>query len=67
MKFPFYSANFRYHFIITQIEDLVYHNPNSSAFVDFYIIFKNKDKKEKLYISKKEYTELSELLNEIEL
>ena len=52
---------------ITQIEDLVYYNPNSSAFVQFYIIFKNKEQKEKLYISKKEYTELSELLNEIEL
>jgi hypothetical protein len=52
---------------ITQIEDLVYYNPNSSAFVQFYIIFKNRDQKEKLYISKKEYTELSELLNEIEL
>lgn len=52
---------------ITQIEDLVYYNPNSSASVQFYIIFKNRDQKEKLYISKKEYTELSELLNEIEL
>jgi hypothetical protein len=52
---------------ITQIEDLVYYNPNSSASVQFYIIFKNRDQKEKLYISKKEYTELSELLNEIKL
>jgi hypothetical protein len=52
---------------ITQIEDLVYYNPNSSASVQFYIIFKNREQKEKLYISKKEYTELSELLNEIEL
>lgn len=52
---------------ITQIEDLVYYNPNSSAFIQFYIIFKNRGQKEKLYISEKEYTELSELLNEIEL
>lgn len=52
---------------ITQIEDLIYYNPNSSASVQFYIIFKNREQKEKLYISKKEYTELSELLNEIEL
>lgn len=52
---------------ITQIEDLVYYNPNSSSSVQFYIIFKNREQKEKLYISKKEYTELSELLNEIEL
>ena len=52
---------------ITQIEDLVYYNPNSSGIVHFYIIFKNREQKEKLYISKKEYTELSELLNEIEL
>lgn len=52
---------------ITQIEDLVYYNPNSSGIVHFYIIFKNREQKEKLYISKNEYTELSELLNEIEL
>ena len=52
---------------ITQIEDLVYYNPNSSGIVQFYIIFKNREQKEKLYISKNEYTELSELLNEIEL
>ena len=52
---------------ITQIEDLVCYNPNSSEFVQFYIIFKNREQKEKLYISKTEYTELSELLNEIEL
>lgn len=52
---------------ITQIEDLVYYNPNSSEFMQFYIVFKNRDKKENLYISKQEYTELSKLLNEIEL
>lgn len=52
---------------ITQIEDLVCYNPNSSEFVQFYIIFKNREQKEKLYISKQEYIELSELLNEIEL
>lgn len=52
---------------ITQIEDLVYHNPNSSAFVQFYIIFKNREQKEKLYISENEYTDLSKLLIEIEL
>lgn len=52
---------------ITQIEDLVYYNPNSSEFMEFYIVFKNRDKKENLYISKQEYIELSKLLNEIEL